>query len=199
MKLKYAGPKPIISHTGIEFDNNKEDKYVYINIALQLLKALSHTYHEDKKYVYQANTSRISDNELLDEAKKYCPDINSLMDKQNHVIEEEVQHQLQRAHANLVIGDDNKKVLENNINMMHDYLVQRSVNKTVYYCLINALAKLLQEGNIDYIIVPMFQSYFHVLHSVQGSLQLQKFPIHTKLDIYKEKGELLTQLKVINQ
>ncbi|MDQ7061959.1 MAG: hypothetical protein Q9M43_12925 [Sulfurimonas sp.] len=49
MRLKYVGPKPIISHTGIEFDNNKEDKFAYLNIVIQLLKALNHEYFEDKK------------------------------------------------------------------------------------------------------------------------------------------------------
>jgi len=36
MTLKYVGPKPLISHTGIEFDKNKEDKYVYLPIVAKL-------------------------------------------------------------------------------------------------------------------------------------------------------------------
>ena len=199
MTIKYSGPKPIISHTGIEFDNNKEDKYVYINIVLQLLNALNHEYFEDKKYVYQADTSRFSEKILISEAKKYCPNLDTLIDKQNHNIEEEVAHQLKRAHENCVLDDNSKAVLEENINLMHDYLIQRSVNKAVYYCLIDALAELLKKDNIDYVITPMFQNYFHVLHSVQGSLKKQKFPIDTSLEIYKDKGELLVKLKVINK
>ena len=199
MTLKYAGPKPIISHTGIEFDNNKEDKYVYINIVLQLLKALNHEYFENKRYIYRVDSNRILDIELISEIKKYCPNLNTLMDKQNHNIEEEVEHQLKRAHENYVLDDVSKKVLENNINIMHEYLIQRSVNKAVYYCLIDALAELLKKDNIDYVITPMFQNYFHVLHSVQGSLERQKFPIDTSLEIYKDKGELLVKLKVINK
>ncbi len=199
MTLKYSGPKPIISHTGIEFDNNKEDKYVYINIALQFLHALSHEYFEDKKYVYQTDTNRISEIELINEVKKYCPNMNSLIDKQNHSIEEEVEHQLQRAHESCVLDDSCKVVLEENINIMHDYLVQRSVNKAVYYCLVDALADLLKKDNIDFVIVPMYQNYFHVLHSVQGSLKKQKFPIDTSLEIYKEGSDLLAKLDVINK
>ena len=199
MKLKYAGPKPIISHTGITFDNNKEDKFIYTGIVLQLLKALSHTYHDDKKYVYNTDNKVLSDDDLLMEVKKYCPDIRTLIESRSNTIEEEVGHQLQRAHDSCVLGEDCKEVLENNINIMHDYLVQRSVNKVVYYCLINALAKLLLEDHIDYVTVPMLQNYFHVLHSVQGSLKLQKAPVETKLEIYKDKGELFAELKVINQ
>ena len=81
MELKYVGPKPIISHTGIEFDNNKEDKYIYLNIVVQLLKALDHDYFEDKTYTYNADTSRLSNDELLQELKKYCPNLSSIMEK----------------------------------------------------------------------------------------------------------------------
>ncbi len=198
MELKYVGPKPIISHTGIEFDNNKDDKYSYLNIVVQLLKALDHDYFEDKTYTYQADTARLSNDEMLSELKKYCPQINSLMEKRNHDIEEEIQHQIQRANENNVLGQEDKTTLKNNIEMMHDYLVQRSINKSVYYCVIDALADLLTKDHIDYIIAPMFQKFAHVLHSVQGVLQKRRFPIDTKLDIYQKDGKLLVRLKVLN-
>ena len=198
MELKYVGPKPIISHTGIEFDNNKEDKYVYLNIVVQLLKALDHDYFEDKTYNYQASTSRISPDELYRELKKRCPNIENLMEKENNNIEEEIEHSLERAQENDVLNEVNKEILQKNINIMHDYLVQRSINKSVYYCAINELAELLKKDHIDHVIAPMYQKFSHVLHSVQGSLRRQKFPIDTSLDIYKKDGELLVRLQVIN-
>ena len=80
---------------------------------------------------------------------------------------------------------------------MHDYIIQRSINKSVYYCAINALAKLLKQDHIDHIITPMYQKFVHVLHSVQGVLKQEKFPIDTKIDIYKEQGQLFVKLQVI--
>jgi len=198
MELKYVGPKPIISHTGIEFDNNKDDKYAYLNIVVQLLKALDHDYFEDKTYTYQTNTARLSNDEMLRELKKYCPNLSSLMEKSNHNIEDEVQHQLQRAHENTILTPEDKITLEKNIEMMHDYLVQRSINKSVYYCAIDALAELLKKDHIDYVVAPMFQKFAHVLHSVQGSLKRMNFPIDTQLDIYQKDGKLLVKLKVLN-
>ena len=82
---------------------------------------------------------------------------------------------------------------------MHDYVVQRSINKSVYYCAINALAELLKKDQIDHIVTPMFQNFAHVLHSVQGVLNKQQFPIDTKLDIFQKDGELVVKLQVINQ
>ena len=53
-------------------------------------------------------------------------------------------------------------------------------------------------NHIDFIVVPMYQKFVHVLHSVQGSLLRQKVPIDTRIDIYQEGDELLAKLKVIN-
>ena len=198
MELKYVGPKPIISHTGIEFDNNKDDKFTYLNIVVQLVKALSHDYFEDKTYTYNADTQRINENELVRELKHICPDLDSIMNKENHDIEEEIQHNIRRANESSVLTDEDKAVLKNNINIMHDYIVQRSINKSVYYCIIGALADLLKKDHIDFIIVPMFQKFAHVLHSVQGALKKQKFPIDSRLDIYQKEGKLVVKLKVIN-
>jgi len=198
MELKYVGPKPIISHTGIEFDNNKDDKYTYLNIVVQLIKALSHDYFEDKTYSYNANTKRMNSDELVRSLKKICPDLDSLMKAENHDIEVEILHNVQRANESDTLTDEDKEVLKKNIEIMHDYIVQRSINKSVYYCAINALAELLKKDHIDHIVAPMFQNFAHVLHSVQGVLNKQKFPIDTKLDIFQKNGVLVVKLQVMN-
>jgi hypothetical protein len=96
------------------------------------------------------------------------------------------------------LAEENIKTLQNNIKIMHDYLVQRAINKRIYYCAVDALAQLVKKDHINYIVVPMFQKFTHVLHSIQGSLLKQKFPIDTKLDIYKKDDELVAKLQVIN-
>lgn len=120
------------------------------------------------------------------------------MEQRNDVIESDIEHELQRAKESDTLTQEDKKTLQNNINIMHDYLVQRSLNKTVYYCAIEALAQLLKNEHIDYIITPMFQKFAHVLHSVQGVLLKDKFPIQTHIDIYQDGGKLLVKLQVQN-
>ena len=198
MILKYVGPKPIISHTGIEFDNNKEDKYAYLNIVIQLIRALDHEYIENRIYKYEADTRRLDDEDLLGELRKYCPDIENLTSKQNHNIEDEIQHHIERANESVTLSDEDKEVLKKNIDIMHDYMVQRSINKSVYYCAINYLANLLKRDHIDYIVTPMFQPFAHTLHSLQGVLRELKEPISTNLEIYQEEKKLLIKLQVIN-
>ena len=196
--IEYAGPKPHISHTGIDFDNNKEDKYVYLPIATQLIKALDHDYFEDKKYVYTTDDTRVDAHRLMHELESLCPNISQLIKKENINVEDEIEENIQRAHESRTLTQEDKITLENNINIMHDYLVQRAINKSVYYCTIEVLANLLKKDHINYIITPMFPKFIHVLHSVQGVLLKEKFPIDTKLDIYKEDSKLLAKLQVIN-
>lgn len=198
MSVKYVGPKPIISHTGIEFDNNKEDKYVYLNIAIQLLKALDHEYYENKIYTYSADTKRLSEEELIDELKVYCPNLEEMVKKEDHDMEEDVQNDLKRAEENCVLDQECKITLKNNIELMHDYLIQRSINKRVYYCVIEALAKRVEQDNIDYIVAPMYNKFVHVLHSLQGKLKQKRRPIDTDMEIFKDGDQLLVKLKVIN-
>lgn len=196
MSVKYAGPKPIISHTGIDFDNNKEDKYVYLNVAVQILQSLDHEYVPNKVYTYDVKTQRLSQDDLVAKLRKYCTHFDEVVKLQNHSIEEELNDLLHRAHDNLVLNEEEKRVLERNIEMMHDYLIQRSINKKVYYCVIERLAEIIKESKIDYIVVPMFQTFLHTLHSIQGSLMQLRQPILSDLDIYKENDKLLVKLKM---
>lgn len=198
LELKYIGPKPIISHTGVEFDNNKKDKYVYLSIAVELVKALNHDYFEDKIYTYEASNKTLDAKELFDEVKKICPDIEELMKKQKETIEQEIEHDLKRAQENTVLDEASKEVLHNNISIMRDYLIQRSINKCVYYCVVYALADILKKDKINHIVVPLVQHYAHVLHSVQGSLRRQKRPIDSSIDIFKDEKGIFVKLKVLN-
>ena len=197
MTLKYVGPKPIISYTGIELDKNKEDKFVYLGVVAKLIKALDHKYIEEKTYFYD-DKRELSHAEILDILEKYCKNLNELLDKTNHNVEEEIEHNLKRAHESKTLEPIEKEVLLNNINMMHDYMIQRSVNKSVYYCAMRVLADIVKEDHIDYIKAPFTEKFMHVLHSLQGTLVAEKSPIDTKLDIFRKDNQLYILLKVVN-
>lgn len=197
MTLKYVGPKPLISHTGVEFDKNKEDKYIYLGIVTRLIEALDHKYIEDKVYVYN-DDGNVSENEILHTIQKYCPNIEKLLDKKNHSVEDYIEHELKRAHESDTLNVMEKEILINNIKLMRNYMLQRSVNKSVYYCAMRVLADIVAKDHIDYIKTPFVHSYMHVLHSLQGTLLKEKMPIDTKLDIYEKDKELFITLKVVN-
>ena len=198
MELKYVGPKPIISHTGIEFDNNKEDKYVYLYAVVQLINVLNHDYCEDKIYKYNVNNHGPCKDELCREIRELCPNVNLFMEDEEHKIEDRINHRIQRVQKSLTLTNIDKEIFQNNLEIMHDYILQRSINKSVYYYAIGTLGQLLKRYHISYVIAPMFQKFDHVLHSVQGVLLMDRFPIITKLDVFQEERKLLVKLQILN-
>ena len=197
MTIKYAGPKAIFSHTGICFDTNKEDKYVYLDIAAQLVEALDHDYVEDRIYRHLLE-KHLSDAEILAVLKNKCPDFDLMIENANHQTEDLLDEDLHRAHENKLLKDEEKEVLERNIEIMHDYMIQRSINKSAYYCLMKVLADIAAKDHIDQITLPMQQNYVHVLHSLQGTLVKEKKPVDTEITIYEKDKKLFVTLKVIN-
>jgi hypothetical protein len=61
-----------------------------------------------------------------------------------------------------------------------------------------ALADIVKKDHIDHITTPFFQTFMHVLHSLQGTLRGEKFPIDTALDVFEKDKNLFVTLKVVN-
>ncbi len=196
MRLKYVGPKVNISRYGMDFDNNKEDKFVYLNIALQLLKALDHKYISDKVHIFDTDSTHLDPQEVDRMVRHYLDDIDSIASEAEEDVQHYLGYEIKRAKKNRSLNDDERHALINNLNMMRSYMVQRAINKTVYYAVINRLADILKGDHIDYVIAPMFQKFAHVFHSIQGVLQKRKEPIDSNIEIYEEDGRLLTKLDI---
>lgn len=196
MGLKYVGPKVNISKYGMDFDNNKEDKFVYLNIALQLLKALDHKYVSDKVHIFDTASAHLDQKEVEQMVRHYIDDIDSVTSEAEEAVQHYLGYEIKRAKKNRSLSDDERHALINNLNMMRGYMVQRAINKTVYYAIINRLVDVLKKDNIDYVIAPMFQKFAHVFHSIQGVLQRRKEPIDSNIEIYEEDGRLLTKLDI---
>lgn len=197
MRIKFAGPKPLISHTGIDFDTNKEDKFLYLNIALQLIHALDHDYIPEKTYVYHPDTARLSEDEISHALSNYCENLESIMNDAENDAKAYILEHIEHARDNRILNEEERSVLVKNYEIMRSYIIQRYVNKAVYYCAISVLADIMRRGHIDYVIAPMFERFTHVFHSVQGVLQKGKAPIDSKIEIYEEGGKLLTKLDLL--
>jgi len=199
MQIKYVGPKPLISKTGISFDSQYDDRYTYLNITVQLLKALDHDYFDNKTYQYAVESNRLRDDDIVDGLKTYCGDLEKAV--QTSVAQEEktIKDELQRAKANKNISEIEREALMKNISIMKSYRLQYATNEKLYSCAIERLATHVKQDHIDYVVVPMFQRFAAVLHSVQDELSKQKFPIDTKMDIYEEDGKLMAKMEVKNR
>ena len=199
MQIKYVGPKPLISKTGISFDSQYDDRYTYLNITVQLLKALDHEYFEDRTYQYAVDSGRLHDNDIVEGLQEYCGNLESAVQQGVQTEQQTIDDELKRANENKSISDVEREALIKNIRMMESYRLQYATNSTLYRCAIQRLATHVKQDHIDYVVVPMFQRFAAVLHSIQDELANQKFPIDTKMDIYEEGGKLMAKMEVRNR
>lgn len=196
MFLQYVGPKPLISAHGVEFDHNKEDKFIYLNFVAELIHALDHEYIEDQSYAYITTLTRDTD-ALLSLFRSYDPLIDEEIETRRKLVENEIEEEIERAHTNRVLCDEGREVLVKNIELLRKYRIRRSLNKTVYYSAINSLANIIKRGHISYITAPMFPVHMHVFHSVQGVLNKLHPPVDSILDLYEHDGHLHIKIEII--
>ncbi len=199
MKLKFVGPKVIISHTGIDFDTNKEDKFVYLGIAMELLMALDHHYIPEKTYTYSPDSKRLSNDEIWNKLTHYCDELQKRTDDAQKHATAYVDEKITSAKESHTLNSEEKEVLVKNLLLIKDYIIQRAINKSLYYCALDALTKVIKRGHIDYVVAPMFQKFAHVFHSIEGVLKKGRFPIDTKIEMYEEEGKLLVKLDIIHR
>lgn len=196
LTLKYAGPKPLISVSGIEFDHNKEDKFVYLSIVAELIQALDHEYIPDKSYSCVTGQKPLTPETILSLIRRYDTVLDQEMADRQKIAEEEISSELERVHENRLLSDEEREVLIKNIELLRSYRIQRAINKTVYYSGINTLGQIIKKGHIDHISAPMYTIFLHVFHSIQGVLSKLHPPIDSAIDIYETDGHLSVQLKI---
>ena len=197
MALVYAGPKPLISSHGVTFDLNKEDKYIYLSIVAELIQALDHKYEDGKRYTYLASNKPMETEQILDLIRQRDPLLDQEIQDRQKIVEHEISEELERAHCNKVLCSEEQEVLIKNIELLRNYRITRSINKTVYYSGITSLAHIIQRGHIDRIYAPMFPKFTHVFHSIQGALVKLHPPVDSAIDIYEEDGHLHIALDII--
>ena len=194
MRLKYVGPKPLISYSSITFDAAKEDKFVYINIALQLLKAIE--YGGSNSHVYNIDTPRLSLIEMEHMVISIVPLINNIIARDREKIHKVFKEEISRAKENKSLNKISKETLIKNYELMKEYRLQREVNKSVFYAIIDRLAESVQKQNLEYIVTPMYEKFTYVLNSVQMRIKHQKVSTGSTLDIYEEEGTLKAKLSL---
>lgn len=197
--LSYAGPKPMISHSGITFDKKKADKYRYIPFAVELLKSLDHDYGKDDAYVYQPQRLHDSDEALVETLRGFCPDIEKEVEKWKAKKTVELDAEVDAVRSRETLSGIERTALVNNLRLMYDYRLQRAVNKSFYYAAVAALVMTIGTKRIRYIKTPFHRNYFHVFHTIEGMIRKLKKPIDTKLNLYEESGTLMMRLDLASR
>ena len=61
MKIQYTGLKPVVNAHGISFKEGKEDKFIYLPFAVDILNAINHDYEQKRVYSHELNNTRKSE------------------------------------------------------------------------------------------------------------------------------------------
>ncbi|MDA3947478.1 MAG: hypothetical protein PF439_12435 [Helicobacteraceae bacterium] len=198
MEIKYVGPKPLISTSGVSFDTEKSDKFIYFHALVQLINAIDHEYVEEQVYVYEVEGRMVKASEIAEMIRQCCPEISEVINEAKGDAGIYVDDTLNRAGRSLFLTKIDSHALASNLILMQDYTVQRYINKSIYYHLISKFIERLRHKKIAYISVPVHNTYFHVLNTVQRGLTQLKSPVTSKITFHTEGNESFVKLTIVD-
>ncbi len=166
--LKYTGPKPLYTATGVTFVANKADKFVYLGALAEIIRALDHDYQDNKNYTTQTEQKVYDEKSILDLIRTYTPDLDQKIEEWILITTQIIDSDIQRAQNNLMLCCETKEILINNIEWIRDYQIQRATNKSIYYAGVEALAAIIKQRQIEYVATSLDPKFLHILHSIRG-------------------------------
>lgn len=194
MTIKYSGPRPIISQYGIDFKDGKEDKYVYLIIATQILVAIDKDYDKTKSYTYDTSTKRFTDDQLLEIMLKYEPDLKERVIQEEIQYEKQLEEEIEQIQSRTDLKQVEIEAWVNNLKIMKNYRKQRAVNKIYYQHCIHDIADVVKREKIKEIDTPFFEKYWHVLQTIQGALSEGRDSVGSDLRVESSDDVMLSKL-----
>ncbi len=185
MELKYVGLKPVISEHGISFKDGKEDKYVYLSFAIDILIALDHNYVHDVKYSHTVNEQRLAPNEILEILLKSHPNLENTMDEEISAYMIHLDKKEEDINNQTHLSEIEKQTYIANLRIMRDYLIQRAKNKIFYIHCIDTIAQSIIHHKIKELNTPFNEKFWHILQTLEGKLSLHKVSSNLKVENLK--------------
>ena len=191
MKIEYAGPRPMISQHGIQFKDGKEDKYVYLMISIQILQAINKSYKGHKSYSYDTTTKRFTDSEIHEILHNYSNTLDEDVLKEEQYYEQKILDEIEHIKVRENLTQTERDAWVNNLEIMKQYRIQRSINKIYYMHSINLIKQIIKREKIKEIDTPFYEKYWHVLQTIQGALEEGRDSVHTNLEIEKNDANTM--------
>ncbi len=194
MKLEYAGLKPIINEHGVSFKDGKEDKFIYLSFAIDILNAIDHTYEQKKKYSHQLNTNTLSPNEILDVLLNFHPDLEEVMNKEIDSYTKHLDSEEEAVNNRTILSKIEKDTFIANLKLMRKYKTQRAKNKIFYFHCIETIVEVILKYKIKELDTPFNERFWHILQTIEGNLSTHK--ISSNLKMIEENGVLKAMLLI---
>ena len=196
-KIKYVGPRPVISQHGISYKEGKEDKYVYLVSALNILNAIDHDYTDHRSYNSIPHIDILKEPEIHKILQQYDARLEDEVKEEEKLYEKKIDDEIESVKNNKIINKDEKDAWIKNIKIMKDYRIQRAINKIYYLHCIDNIVRIIKKQRIKEIDEPFNEHNWHVLHSIQGLIETIKPSFATKLvEETKDDGSMIIKLFV---
>lgn len=197
MKLKYTGPKELISPHGVSFKRGKDDKYVYIHPAIQIYNAIHHDYEKDKIYTLNIEGKRLSDEDLTEKILLLRAEFKKYFEEQVDEIKDYLDEEIDSISGLNEFSEEEKKIYKSNLIIMKNYRIQRAFNKAVYTKLIETIVDDIFIHKLKEINAPFNERFWHIFQTIQGELSNHNHrSIGSKLDILHDNDYLSISLKI---
>jgi hypothetical protein len=189
MQIKYVGPRPVISEHGISFKEGKEDKYIYLKLAIAILQNI------DEKTPSTKDT--MNDYDIVRIMLSYEPDIEKAVEEEKERYQSHIENEIEQVKQRTTLSDIDKEVFINNYEIMREYRIQRAINKIFYMHAVHAITKVIKRDKIQEIDVSFCEQNWHILQTIQGDISSLKSSIKTSLQVEpNESGKLLVKLLI---
>lgn len=197
MQIKYIGPKAVISQHGISFKDGKDDKFVYINNAIQIFKAINHEYQKNKLYHHDIEQNNYTSDDIFTALKTQVTGFEENFKKELQDYYKALDSQEEEIDSKVSLSKDEKLAFKNNLKIMREYRTQRFINKLIYEHIIKAITDKMFENKLREITTPFNERYWHILQTIQGWLS-HDYKINTRLDTISDEDNIIIILHLNN-
>ena len=197
MTFRYVGPKPEISHHGVSFIKSKEDKYLFLPAALEVLKDLEDDFSVQPCHSHTYTRKQLDTEALTQLLSVYDKDFEVHLEKTLEQYRQKIADEKEVVRAMPQLSSVEKEAWLNNIDQMYDYRIQRMMNKVYYECAIEAMVEKIRAQKIQLLTVCPDKPFLHLLHSIKNRLALHKPPVDA--DIAEEvssDGKITATLRI---
>ena len=196
-KLYYVGPRVEITNQGIFYKKSKEDKYVYLMTALEILRDIDNDYEKQPSYIRHFQSGTLEEEKLHSVLQEHESDIEERIAEENDRYKQKIKHKIAYIKTLPQLTDTDKEVWINNIEIMKEYRMQRAINKMYYMHCIQDIVHLIQHKKIKEITTPFNKIFFHVLNTIKGALITGKPSLDAKvIEEYDNNDNMILKLLV---
>lgn len=182
MNFEYVGHRPVISQHGISFKKGKDDKYVYLPYAYEILDAINSDYESNKTHSSSIKIEKANIEKLFKVVETFYPtlaeDIETRLDTYKNQLEEKIEEIRKRE----TLNDVDKNIYLSNLESMNSYRINRAKNKIFYYFSIFTIVDVIKKNKIKKINLPFNEKFWHVLKTIQGVLASEKISSNIKAE-----------------